>query len=129
MSPNGIYGSADGGSNWTQVLSGNPSNSVIFDPTNGSVAYATATGIYKSTDAGQTWTPINGSGTSALPVANAGRIALAMAPSSPTTLYAGIVNNGMAIIVFSKLPMEGTVGRSPRLHVITAHLNAVTTTL
>lgn len=94
---NGAYRSADGGNTWTQVLSGNPGRSVIFDPTNGNIAYASldAQGIYKSTDAGQTWAPINGSGTSALPVATAGRIVLAMAPSSPTTLYAGIVNNGI----------------------------------
>ena len=96
----GVYRSTDGGSTWTQVLPGNPGTSVIFDPSNGNVAYAAlgssfsggTESVYRSTDAGQTWAPINGTGTSALPLTNAGRIVLAMAPSRTTTLYAGIAN-------------------------------------
>ena len=66
----------------------------MFDPTNGNIAYAAlyANGVYKSTNGGLTWTAINGTGTNNLPLTHAGRIALAIAPSSPTTLYAGIQN-------------------------------------
>lgn len=97
---NGIYRSADGGNTWTQVLSGNCGTAVLFDPVNTGVAYAAlgnsfsgyTEGVYKSTDSGQTWTPINGTGANVLPLANAARIVLAMAPSSTTTLFAGIAN-------------------------------------
>jgi photosystem II stability/assembly factor-like uncharacterized protein len=96
----GVYRSADGGNSWTSVLSGNPANSVLFDPTNGNVAYASlgsdfsgsTEGVFKSTDGGQTWTAANGTGVNVLNLTNAGRIVLAMAPSSSTTLYAGIAN-------------------------------------
>lgn len=99
----GIYRSADGGQTWAQVMAGNPGNAVIFDPT-GATAYASlgnsffggTEGVYKSTDGGLTWTADNGTGSKVLPIANAARIALAMAPSAPATLYAGVadVNTG-----------------------------------
>lgn len=98
----GIFRSADGGNTWTQVFPGAPATSITFSPT-GSVAYAAISdyfgtqqaGIYKSTDGGQTWSPANGSGATQLPLTNAGvpsvgEIQLAMAPSSPTTLYASV---------------------------------------
>ena len=90
----GVYRSTDAGNTWTNVLSGNPGTAVVFDPTNGNIAYAAlyANGVYKSTNGGLTWTAINGTGTNNLPLTHAGRIALAIAPSSPTTLYAGIQN-------------------------------------
>jgi photosystem II stability/assembly factor-like uncharacterized protein len=47
----------------------------------------------KSTDGGQTWKTSAGSGASALPSTNVGRIALAMAPSNSSILYAAIANN------------------------------------
>ncbi len=100
LNKNGVYRSADGGNTWTQVISGNPGNSVIFDPTNGNIAYASlgnsfsggTESVFKSTDGGQTWTAANGTGANVLALANAGRIVLAMAPSSTATLYAGIAN-------------------------------------
>lgn len=106
----GIYRSSNGGSTWTRVLSGNPGTAVIFDPMNTGVAYAAlgssfggaTEGVYKSTDAGQTWTAISGTGVNVLPLANAGRIVLAITPSSTTTLYAGIanVNDGSLLGLF-----------------------------
>ena len=105
----GIYRSADGGQTWTQVLSGAPGDSVMFDPT-GNVAYASmgdtfsgeTEGVFKSTDGGMTWNPDNGTGGNSLPLAGAGRIVLAMAPSTPTTLFAGIenVNDGTLLGMF-----------------------------
>jgi photosystem II stability/assembly factor-like uncharacterized protein len=99
LNADGIYRSTDGGQTWTQVLSGNPGTAVIFDPTGG-FAYAAlgnsfsggTEGVYVSTDGGQTWNTDNGAGAHSLALTNAGRIVMAMAPSSPKTLYAGIAN-------------------------------------
>jgi photosystem II stability/assembly factor-like uncharacterized protein len=106
----GVYRSGDGGNTWTQVLSGNPGTAVMFDPNHAGVAYSAlgnsfsgaTEGVYKSTDSGQTWTAINGTGTSALPLTNAGRIVLAMAPSNTTILFASIgnVNDGTLLGLF-----------------------------
>jgi uncharacterized protein (TIGR03437 family) len=93
----GIYRSTDGAANWDQVLSG-VGTSVLFDPTDGNIAYAalgnvngsTLNGVFRSTDGGQTWQQLRGSGSNALPTSNVGRIEIAIAPSTPTTLYAGI---------------------------------------
>ena len=94
----GIYRSTNGGANWTRVTTslGDVSGTgVIFDPSNGSNAYAaigsvsgsTQNGVYKSTDAGATWTVVLATGG-----APAGRIAIALAPSSPTTVYATVAD-------------------------------------
>jgi photosystem II stability/assembly factor-like uncharacterized protein len=107
LSQDGVYRSANGGNSWTRVLSGNPANSVLFDPTNGNVAYASlgssfsggTKGVFKSTNGGQTWTAANGTGVNVLNLTNAGRIVLAMAPSSSTTLYAGIANSNTGGLV------------------------------
>ena len=100
----GVWRSADAGQTWTPTLSATAGISVVFDPTNGSSAYATLgypytggdpnNGVYHSTDGGLTWKRANGSGTTALPTANVGRIEIAMAPSSPSTLYAQIEDAG-----------------------------------
>ena len=94
----GVWRSTDGGQNWTQVLTGAPATSVLFDPSNGNTAYAAlglisgsgSNGVYKSTDAGKTWTLIPGSGANALPTANVGRIDIGIAPSNSSTLFASI---------------------------------------
>jgi hypothetical protein len=98
--PSGVYRSADGGGTWTLVLDGNaalpnPGTAVLFDPTNGNTAYAALgnfqgdpflkNGVYKSADAGQHWTEVLGESSDV-----AGRIALAIAPSNPSTLYASV---------------------------------------
>lgn len=107
----GLWRSADAGNTWTQVLSGASGISVFFDPTNGSSAYATLgsvsgnarNGVYHSTDGGQTWTASNGTGATALPSANVGRIELTMAPSAPSTLYAQIQNSNSSASAFGTL--------------------------
>ena len=91
----GIYRSTDGGNAWNLVLGGDQGTAVIFDPTNGNTAYAALgnpsgdpllkNGIYRSTDGGQTWIQVLSENSNII-----GRIALAIAPSSSTTLYAAI---------------------------------------
>jgi len=95
----GIYRSIDGGVNWALVQGGAPGTEVVFDPTpNSTIAYAAlgsifgsaANGVYRSTDGGATWNPVTNTG-GVLPVGAAtGRIEIAIAPSSPSTLYASI---------------------------------------
>jgi uncharacterized protein (TIGR03437 family) len=95
----GIWRSEDGAANWTRVLSG-VGTFVLFDPTNGDIAYAalgntggsTLNGVYKSTDGGITWSPSNGSGANAIPSQGTGRISMAIANSSTNTLFASIEN-------------------------------------
>jgi len=101
----GVYRSADGGNTWTLALGiDDRGTAALFDPTNGNIAYAALgaplaaspapfgdpllqNGIYKSTDGGQTWTKV------LLETSNIiGRIALTIAPSSSTTLYAAIAD-------------------------------------
>ncbi|MDP8981073.1 MAG: hypothetical protein M3O35_10825 [Acidobacteriota bacterium] len=94
----GVWRSADGGLTWTQVLTGAPATSVLFDPSNGNTAYAAlgningagSNGVYKSSDAGKTWTQISGSGANALPSANIGRVDIGISPSNPSTLFVAI---------------------------------------
>jgi len=97
----GIYRTADGGQTWTLVIPGAVGTDVVFNPANPDTVYAalgtvngsTTNGVYKSTDAGVTWTRSGGAGATALPATGVGRIALALAPSSPNTLFAGIQNS------------------------------------
>src|SRR5262249_35269194 len=96
-SQNGIWRSTDGANTWTRVLAG-IGTGVLFDPTDGNVAYAAigsplgafGNGVYRSADGGETWESIKGKGANALPSTNVGRIALAIAPSSTSTLYAAV---------------------------------------
>src|SRR5947209_11461290 len=96
----GIYRSTNGGLTWSPapVLGGAPGTEVVFHPTDNTIAYAAlgsifgsaANGVYKSTDGGATWNPVTNTG-GVLPVGAAtGRIEIAIAPSSPSTLYASI---------------------------------------
>ena len=93
----GVYRSTDGGSTWTKVLSGGEATGVVFNPSNGNTAYAalgtinggSANGVYVSTNGGSTWSKDS----SGLPTSSVGRIALAIAPSSTSTLFAGIANS------------------------------------
>jgi photosystem II stability/assembly factor-like uncharacterized protein len=86
----GLYRSADGGNTWNRVVAPETTGNgyqVLFDPTNGSIAYASLDTVYKSTDGGDTWAAANGTGSNVLPAGS--YIWLAIAPSSPSTLYAG----------------------------------------
>ncbi len=94
----GLFRSVDGGMSFSTVFPDTPTV-VLFDPSNASTAYTAIgvpgnsglAGVYKSVDGGQTWTQLTGTGANVLPPSiTMGRTALAIAPSSPATLYAGI---------------------------------------
>ncbi len=98
--PYGIWRSADAGVTWTNVLSQGLGTTVLFNPQDGNIAYSalcfglsTNNGIYKSADAGLTWTRLNGESSNGLPTSNIGFAAMAISPSSPSTLYAGIADD------------------------------------
>ena len=99
----GLYKTTDGGKNWKRVLEISENTGVsdiAMDPRNPDVLYAAAyqrrrhvwtlidggpeSAIYKTTDAGATWTKI----VKGLPTDDLGRIGLAVAPTSPETVYA-----------------------------------------
>src|SRR5262249_42610258 len=83
---NGLYKTTDGGSTWSASSTGLPPSlplySVVIDPVTPSTLYAsTGYTVYKSTNGGGSWAA---SGTGLSGPANL----LAIAPSSPATLYA-----------------------------------------
>jgi photosystem II stability/assembly factor-like uncharacterized protein len=92
--PDGIFHSLDGGASW-QVAArqplprGDPSFvRALAIPRDGSVVYAaTGAGIYKSVDEALSWQRVTSQG---LP--NAAITALAVAPTDPATLYAGLLD-------------------------------------
>jgi photosystem II stability/assembly factor-like uncharacterized protein len=101
----GVYCSNDGGSTWVQVVSGAVGTEVLYAPSGttawaalGRIAGDAENGVYRSTNANQpcsmqTWSSRNGTSPNTLPAGTAaGRIELAIAPSSPNTLYASIAN-------------------------------------
>ena len=105
----GVYRTTDGGATWQNVLYLGPSIGIAdleMNPQNPQVLYAAAyhfrrtpwsydgggpdDAIYKSIDQGQTWKRLTGHGLPEKPVA---RIGLAIAPSSPDTVYAVMGSN------------------------------------
>lgn len=101
----GVYKTTDGGSTWSRLLYVNPSTGcadLVMDPENPSLIYASmwdfrreshtfrsggpGSGVYRSTDGGATWNPVR----TGLPEGTLGRIALAVSPKPPYTLYAAV---------------------------------------
>lgn len=99
----GVFRTEDGGKTWKKVLFVNASTGVsdlAMQPGDPKVLYAgmwearrypwtmvnggASGGIYRSTDGGDTWTKL----AKGLPAGDLGRIALAVAPSNPTHVYA-----------------------------------------
>ncbi len=98
----GIYRSTDAGATWKRILFVSPTagaSELTMDPANPRVLFATfwdlqrtpwsirsggpGSGIWKSTDGGDSWTQLK----SGLP-ASMGRIGIAIAPSTPSRVYA-----------------------------------------
>lgn len=97
--PLGIFKSIDGGENWAHLTVGLPSTvsatDVAIDPKTPATIYAaigdifghSQNGVYKSTNGGASFTKLGGG----LPTSNVGRITLAVAPSSPSRVFASVV--------------------------------------
>ncbi len=98
----GLYKSVNSGGTWSQLLAA-PVTDVLQNPSNGSVLFAAvacpytscspsslANGVYKSLDGGATWSHLSGG----FPSFDVGRIQLAIAVSSPSTLYAAVQDAG-----------------------------------
>ncbi len=87
----GLFRSAASGRSWTQVLDGIATD-LVRHPEDPSILYAAvrADGVYRSSDGGVSWTRAS----AGLPDTDITRINLAIAPSAPDVLYAGIVNYG-----------------------------------
>ncbi len=113
----GVFKTSDGGKSWRKVLGGpNPAtgcamlSSTLKEP---NVLYASlwdyrrqgwtfrsggpGSGIFKSTDGGEHWTEITGKTAKGLPAKPYGRIALAVAPSKPSVVYAMIESAASAL--------------------------------
>ncbi|MGE0144187.1 MAG: hypothetical protein AB7I19_10840 [Planctomycetota bacterium] len=100
--PGGIARSSDGGQSWVDVLSGELSFQVAFDPNDGNraIAHFSSTGplvhgVVTSTDAGITWQPAQ-SGLTSLAGENA-RIELHYARSVANLVFASVGVNGGTI--------------------------------
>lgn len=105
----GLYKTSDGGATWTAVLTISPDtgvSDVVFRPGAPDTLYASAYqrrravgqmvgggpegGIFKSINAGRTWTRL----TKGLPRDDMGRVALAVDPRHPSTVFALISAKG-----------------------------------
>jgi photosystem II stability/assembly factor-like uncharacterized protein len=82
----GLYRSEDGGDTWSVVAAGGEWYDLEVDPSDGSrwTAAAAGVGIYQSADGGRSWDQR----TNGLPSTGFNRIAVAIAPSDPDTIYA-----------------------------------------
>jgi photosystem II stability/assembly factor-like uncharacterized protein len=112
----GLYKTADGGKSWTRILNGpNPSTGcsmISMDKQHPRTIYAglwdfrrkgwtfrsggegpnasSESGLFKSTDGGASWTQLDEKSANGLPSKPWGRIAVAVAPAKPSTVYAFI---------------------------------------
>jgi photosystem II stability/assembly factor-like uncharacterized protein len=108
----GLYRSTDSGASFSLVRSGTATD-VVIDPSSPSTMYAAignvfggaSNGVYKSGDTGATWSLLAGG----FPTTNVGRINLAIAASSPSTVYAAIQNsNTLSLLGIFKTTNGGT---------------------
>ncbi len=101
----GLYKTTDGGKNWQKILYVNPDtgcSDVSIDPQETNMVYAgmwqfrrypwtfksggPGSGLYRSSDGGKTWEKIK----AGMPEGDLGRVAVAVAPSRPSVVYAVI---------------------------------------
>jgi photosystem II stability/assembly factor-like uncharacterized protein len=112
----GLYKSTDAGKSWEKILYISEKAGVAdveIDPQNPNIVYATTwefrrmpyafnsggtgSGIYKSMDAGKTWKEL----TNGLPKKPFGRVAIALAPSSPKNLWAIVESENTGLYISS----------------------------
>lgn len=112
----GVYKTNDGGKTWTKILKGANASTgcsmLSLDQQNPKTIYAgmwdfrrqgwtfrsggdgpdafSGSGLFKSTDGGATWSELNEKGAKGLPSQPWGRVAVAVAPSKPSVVYAFI---------------------------------------
>ena len=100
----GVFKSTNGGASWTRISTLHAANPLVIDPVNSSIIYAASLVfddfeefyyyiLFKSIDGGASWSQLP------LPVVAVGRIALAIDPSNPNTVYAGTyrsINGGVS---------------------------------
>lgn len=101
----GVFKTTDAGKSWSKVLYSDPDTGcglMSMDPSNPDTVYASmwtfrrkpwtfnsggpGSGLFKSTDAGKTWKKLD----KGFPPGPYGRIAVAVAPSKPSTVYATV---------------------------------------
>ncbi len=106
----GVWKSTDAGGTWTRMVAGmqltdnDAVSDLILDPSQPEVLYAAvgsptggpANGVYKSVNGGKTWA-VAGNFPPGSQDPRMGRITLALAPSSPQTLYAAIAGSGQGV--------------------------------
>jgi photosystem II stability/assembly factor-like uncharacterized protein len=113
----GVYKTTDGGKTWRKVLSGaNGSTGCAMlsaGPADAKTIFATmwdfrrqawtfrsggpGSGLFKSTDGGEHWTELTAANSKGIPEKPYGRIAVAIAPSKPQTVYAMIESKSSAL--------------------------------
>jgi len=121
----GLYKTTDGGKTWARILKGSNASTgcsmISMDPKNPKTLFAgmwdfrrkgwtfrsggdgpdaaSGSGLFKTTDGGATWTELDSASAKGLPTKPWGRIAVAVAPSNPSVVYAFIEaetpNNGL----------------------------------
>jgi len=120
----GLYKTTDGGKTWTKILKGANASTgcsmISLDKQNPQTMYAgmwdfrrkgwtsrsggegptafSGSGLFKSTDGGTTWNELNDKSATGLPTKPWGRIAVAVAPSKPSTIYA---------VIEAEIPKDG----------------------
>jgi photosystem II stability/assembly factor-like uncharacterized protein len=121
----GLYKTTDGGRQWALVLKASNLStgcgSIAMDPSNPDVLFASlwdfrrkgwsfrsggdgpkalsASGLYRTADGGKTWTELKPESNQGLPPKPYGRIALAIAPSNPKTVYAFVESTDSKLLV------------------------------
>ncbi|MGZ8792980.1 MAG: WD40/YVTN/BNR-like repeat-containing protein [Thermoanaerobaculia bacterium] len=108
----GVFRTNDGGKTWKKVLYVDANSGcadLTMDPGEPQILYAAmwqfrrqpdfftsggpGSGLYRSTDGGETWTKLR----NGLPTGTLGRIAVAVAPSRPSTVYAVVESKKTAL--------------------------------